>query len=52
MSRVIRRPLGGWNARPWRREVRGWLWLAAIVVGSWSALNMLGATLAVLMGQR
>jgi len=29
-GRVIRRPLGGWRARQWRREVAAWLWLALI----------------------
>jgi hypothetical protein len=52
VSRVLRRPLGGWSARIWRREVMGWLWLAFLVVGSWAALNMLGATIAVLAGTR
>lgn len=34
MSRVLRRPLGGWGARQWRREVTGWLWLAIIFLAA------------------
>jgi hypothetical protein len=40
MSRVIRRPIGGWHARTWRREVGQWLLFAAFVVGSWVGLNL------------
>lgn len=44
-GRVLRRPLGGWHARLWRREVARWLALASFVVGSWGALNLAVATL-------
>lgn len=30
MTRVLKRPLGGWNARAWRRGVLAWL-LAAVL---------------------
>ena len=40
-ARVIRRPIGGWGARTWRREVCEWLALAALVVASWACLNLL-----------
>ena len=29
-QRVLKRPYGGWGARQWRGEVRGWLWLAGL----------------------
>lgn len=38
--RVLRRPLGGWGARAWRREVALWAAWAAVVVGSWASLNV------------
>ena len=37
MSRVLRRPLGGWGARQWRREVTGWLWLAFLFLAAGAA---------------
>lgn len=33
-GRVLKRPLGGWGARQWRREVTGWLWLAFLVLAA------------------
>jgi hypothetical protein len=50
VSRVLRRPIGGWNARIWRREVRQWLLFAAFVVGSWAALNMFAGAVGVVAG--
>lgn len=49
MSRVIRRPIGGWHARTWRREVGQWAMFAGFVVGSWVALNMFAGAVGVLM---
>jgi hypothetical protein len=40
MTRVLRRPVGGWGARTWRREVGAWLAFAFVVVASWAALNL------------
>lgn len=31
-GRVLRRPLGGWRAREWRREVGYWLWAAFLMI--------------------
>ena len=31
-GRCLKRPLGGWSARQWRREVAGWLLLALLYV--------------------
>jgi len=28
MGRCLKRPMGGWRAREWRREVLSWLWAA------------------------
>jgi hypothetical protein len=50
VSRVIRRPIGGWHARVWRREVRQWLAFAGFVVGSWVALNMFAGAVGVVAG--
>lgn len=47
-ARVIRRPLGGWGARVWRRQVIDSLALASLVVASWFSLNCLLATLELL----
>ena len=40
-GRVIRRPIGGWGARVWRRQVIDSLALASLVVASWFSLNCL-----------
>ena len=45
----LRRPWGGWNARQWRREVLEWGALAALVVSSWASLNLLVATVEVVV---
>lgn len=31
----LRRPIGGWNARQWRRDVLAWLQAAILVLASW-----------------
>lgn len=41
--RVLYRPLGGWNARAWRRGVLAWLLAAALYLSA-------GATCAALYG--
>lgn len=33
-GRVLRRPVGGWGARAWRREVVSWLWLAYLFLAA------------------
>lgn len=45
-TRTLRRPLGGWGARQWRSDVRGWLWLAFLTVMSWGALNAIEGVIA------
>lgn len=34
-ARVLRRPIGGWGARQWRREVFQALSVAVFVLASW-----------------
>lgn len=46
--RVLRRPVGGWHARVWRREVRGWLWLALIFLLCWGSGNVILALIALM----
>jgi hypothetical protein len=47
--RPLRRPIGGWGARAWRREVGQWVAFAAFVVGSWAGLNLFAGAVGVLM---
>jgi hypothetical protein len=44
-GRVIRRPVGGWGARTWRRDVWAWLALAVLCVGASGASAMIYKTI-------
>ena len=37
--RTLRRPVGGWSARIWRREAVNGLLFGLVVTGSWASLN-------------
>lgn len=37
---VIRRPLGGWGARQWRREVWAWITAAWLFAACWASGNL------------
>ncbi len=55
MSRVLRRPVGGWGARRWRSEVAAWLQAAFLFVcvgASWWLLTELAAFAAVIVGAK
>jgi hypothetical protein len=38
---VIRRPMGGWGARQWRREVAAWVWAALMFAACWASGNLI-----------
>ena len=38
--RTLRRPIGGWGAKLWRRQVFDWFAASCVVTGSWGALNL------------
>lgn len=39
--RTLRRPLGGWRARPWRREIVAWLFLAAVTLWGYAVCSLI-----------
>ena len=48
-GRVLYRPIGGWNARRWRRDVLAWLAFAMLYVTAGSTLVGLYGLLSVVI---
>lgn len=46
--RVLRRPIGGWGARQWRRDVWNWLLSAFVVLASWGFCNTIEGLIALM----
>lgn len=43
--RPLRRPIGGWGARQWRRDVSAWIFAAFLTLTAWLCLNLIVAIL-------
>lgn len=37
--KTLRRPIGGWHARQWRRDAASGLVAAWLVIGSWASIQ-------------